>query len=267
MILALGAAGRCDAATYTLSDGSSQVSFDSGSGNLFSWSVDSQNQLNVQNFWYRLNGGNNVALSTLGTPVVSYSVATPNQLSVTYAGPQVSVGVSYTLRGTSAGNGKANIDQIVSIQNVSGSLQNFNLFQFSDYNLMNTVGGDSAVMYANFGGKLIGVDQYKGSTHFTVNSTTLTPPADIGEIDTTSLGGVLRVAGTGSDLTSATTTATGADVSWALEWIYGNMTPGQQDLVSLNNSITGVQPVPEPSVFALLMGGALACRLFRKRAG
>jgi hypothetical protein len=256
LLLVLGLAGQCMGTVYNLQSGGSIANFDDATGNLYSWSVDTQNQLNVQNFWYRLGAGTDLQLSS---PVVNQSAA--NQLTASYNLGQVSVGVTYILTGTALGNGKADLDETISIQNISGSPLSFNLFQYSDFDLAGSMSGDTAYLNKDFlSGKITSVVQYKGLVNFTIASTAMTPSADVGEVNFALSPNGLSVANTAQDLTLATGPTSGPDVNWALEWKFPGMAANQEDLIGLHNSITGVS-VPEPSICTLFLAG-LACWSF-----
>src|SRR5208337_545666 len=57
---------------YTLSSGNSSVSIDLGSqAGMYNWTVDGQNQLNQQWFWYRVgSSGPEASIDTIGMPTV-----------------------------------------------------------------------------------------------------------------------------------------------------------------------------------------------------
>jgi hypothetical protein len=248
------------AATYTLSDANSSVIFDSASGNLSSWSVDGQNQLAVQNFWYRIGAGNSVALSTLGTTTVTPIDA--SSLKVTYASAQVSVSVSYFLTGTQTGNGQSDIYESIKMSSLAGPL-NFHLFQFSDFNLQGTPGGDAAYMNTDAGSGLIsGVNQSKGTVTYTVAATGIGPYANLGQVDASSPG-TLPVAGTANGLNGVIgqpSAITGPNVSWSLQWDFPNL---NQQLISEDNFLNTTL-VPEPSILAFITLGLVGFAL-RKR--
>jgi hypothetical protein len=232
----------------TLSDANSSVTVDSTSGNLSQWTVDGQYQLALQSFWYRIGTGNSTPLSSLGATTVTPLDA--SSAKVTYASSQVSVSVTYFLTGTQPGTGQSDIYENIKLSSLVGPL-NFHLFQFSDFDLKGTLGGDTAYMNTDTGSGLItGVNQSEGTVTFTAATTGIGPYANFGAIDGSSTG-TLPVAGTANNLNGAISSTTGPNVSWSLQWDFPALT---QQIISEDNYLSTTL-VPEPSILALFSLG------------
>jgi hypothetical protein len=81
----------------TLTDGNTTAIVDPySSAGMKYWSVNGQNQLNQQWFWYRIDGGAQQSIDTIGAPTL---VTNANTLTTTYANPNLSVAITYTLNG------------------------------------------------------------------------------------------------------------------------------------------------------------------------
>ena len=153
-------AGAASAAPlYTLSSGNSSVSIDVGSQTgMYNWTVDGQNQLNQQWFWYRIgNSGPAASIDTIRTPAAS--LLTASILSTTYANAQFSVNVLYSLVGGAPGSGASDLSEQISIQNLTRSALSFDFFQYADFNLGGTPNNDTGQLDQN-GKKYGGVTQY-----------------------------------------------------------------------------------------------------------
>src|SRR5579872_781038 len=125
------------AQTETLSDGNSSVTLsltDPGSG-MDNWTVDGQNQLSQQWFYYRI--GSAGTASSVGSLTLS-SVSQPSlsTLNTTYLSPgQFSLQVVYSLVGGAAGSGTADLTEQIKIQNLTGVSLAFNFFQYANFQL------------------------------------------------------------------------------------------------------------------------------------
>jgi hypothetical protein len=257
------------AGTTPFSAGGSSAVFDPAQGGLTSWTVDGTvNQLALQNFWFNV-GGNNLALSSLGSPSVTVATdsASTSTLTAIYGSTAFNVTLTYTL--TDFGNGSADIGESIGIQNNRPSALNLSLIQYSDFNLDGTPGGDTAELTMDpFWGRFLAATQWKGTTEVssTVEQSAITPEADLGEVDGN--GGLYSRISSGAYSLNSNNSGpvTGSDVSWALQWdlsLGGMGTTG----ISEQNEIAGLA-VPEPSTFAIAFLGlfGLGLRFCGRRA-
>src|SRR5437762_221264 len=83
------------AQVVTLTDNNSVAQIDTASqAGMFNWSVDGQNQLTQQWFWYRIGNTPEKSIDTISAP--ANVPAGPNGVATTYNNGQYSVRVQYT---------------------------------------------------------------------------------------------------------------------------------------------------------------------------
>src|SRR3954465_2759411 len=109
------------AQTFHLTDGNSSVSLTPGSSvGMNNWTVDGQNQLNQQ--WFYFSVGN----SSLAAPISSLTlspVAQPSAsiLNTSYTGTGFSLQAVYSLVGGALGSGVSDLGEQIKIQNTSAA--------------------------------------------------------------------------------------------------------------------------------------------------
>jgi len=140
-----------NAAMVTLIDGNSQVDINSGSpSGMYNWQVDGTDHMYQQWFWYRVGGAGPEAsidtLYTAGTDVITDTDGDGNMDHwfnwFTSAG-QFRISVDMGLTGGTAGSGLSDVHEEIMIENLSGSALDFHFFQYSDYDLIGTIGHDT----------------------------------------------------------------------------------------------------------------------------
>jgi hypothetical protein len=245
---------------YSLTDGGSTALLDVGSAaGMYHWDLGfGGNQLNQQWFWYRIGGGLAQPINAIGTPTVSVNGA--NWIDVTYtssSGPLFSLTVSYVLTGGGVGSGTALIKENITVLNQSGgTINNFNLFQYSDFNLLGTPGGDSVSINAS----LDSVIQTEGSAG--IGEVITDPFANRAEaaLVNNTLNNLNTVAG--YDLNNNLAAGPG-DVAWSFQWIAD--IDNNQELAIVKDKGVRITVIPEPSVLALVaLSLGLAGTLRRK---
>jgi len=255
-----------------LSDNGSTADIDTGSSaGMYNWFVGNQNQLNQQWFWYRVgSGGAEAPINTIGPAVITNPDS--RNMSVTYANSSFSVRIDYFLTG---GSLDSDIAESIRISNLTGSALNFHFFQFSDFNISGTAGGDSVSIR---GDPLNGYDkatQTKGA--FGVAETVDLPPASRAQAGNNFIDSPTTLArlndGSTTDLNDVTASGPG-DAVWALQWDFSNTTvdgTGILGAIAGNTSVDVikdkhliVQLVPEPSSIVLVSLG-LSTFLVRRR--
>ncbi len=141
--------GHGIAQTVSLSSGGSFATVNlSGPGaGMNSWSVpgSAQSQLNLQWFYYSINGGAVQAINAISAPTFN-QFGNNSFLDVTYANAQVSIDIQYSLLGTGMGN--ADITESIFADNLSGTAFNLNLFEYSNFNLLQS-GNNSVQVFAD----------------------------------------------------------------------------------------------------------------------
>ena len=253
---------RSFAGLFTLVDENSSAVFDTGSqANAFNWTVDGVDQLYQQAFWYRIGNVAEQSLDTLPHPVEGTTDTNfdgdEDTLFVRYNGAGFNIDVRYTLDGGLPGSRASDIAEQISISNLGQSPLDFHFFQYADFDLNDTDGGDTAVFVnANT------VHQSEGA--LSVSETVITPAASHREIDFfPATRDELNdgVATTLSDTPIGTVVGPG-DVTWAFQWDF-TVQPGNTFIISKDKRLSGV---PEPTACALLsIGVGLLLAARRKR--
>lgn len=270
---ALALAGMAGASPiYTLTSGNSAVSVDLGSqAGMYNWTVDGQNQLNQQWFWYRTaNSGPAASIDTIGTPTAN--LLSPNILNTMYANSQFSVNVLYSLIGGGLGSGASDLSEQISIQNLTRSTLTFDFFQYADFNLGGTPNNDTGQLDPN-GKKYSGVIQYNSPGCMVSENvdTAVSQSANYGQIGTGSgaastILNLLKSSGFTHLNDQNNTPPGGGNVNWGLEWD-ANIAPGGTLIISKDLNIVGVVPVPEPAAWSFVLMGLLSYGLCRYRLG
>jgi hypothetical protein len=268
------AVGTASAQIYTLSSGNSSVTInDESSAGIDNWTVDGQNQLNQQWFWYRTsNSGPASPLDALGTPTATW-LSPDSILSITYANAQFSVTVLCSLVGGTLGSGASDLSEQISIKNLGTSKLSLDFFQYADFNLGGTPNNDTGQL-DKMGSKYNGVVQYNSPGCMVAENvdTAVSQAASYGEI------------GTGSGATSTILNSFansgfthlndqndgppgGANINWGLEWD-ASIAGGGTYIISKDLNISGVVPVtvPEPSTWSLILLGMISGGMCRFRS-
>lgn len=236
-----------------LTDGNSTAWVDVNSpAGMYQWTVDGINHLNQQWFWYRAGSGPQLPINTISPAVWSQSA--PNKLITTYANTIFSVEINYTLTG--GGAGTADIDEGIKLHNFTASPLNFTFYQYSDFNLLNTPGGDQVMMDS------LQAYQWKGVTQ--VAEGIIAPSASAYEANTTGgMGSTLYKLGNVPTLVLNNSGYASGDVTWAFQWDF-LIQPGDDGIIT-KDKLLNIYVIPEPSVLALVSFG-FAALLLRRRA-
>jgi hypothetical protein len=257
-----GARSSC-AGVFTLVDENSSVDFNTNSqANATNWLVDGQDQLFQQGFWYRIGNAAEQSLDTLpigleGTTDTNFDLA-HDTLFVRYNGAGFRIEIRYTLDGGALGSGASDMGEQISVTNLGASPLDFHLFQYADFDLLGTTGGDTA-LFSNSNT----VRQYEGVHRLT--ETVVTPVPSHRRIDFAPL--ILAGLNDGVATTLSDTPATNVplgpgDVSWAYQWDVLIPVGGTFQVSKDKNLSAGV--IPEPATLALLASAA-ALLLARRR--
>jgi len=252
-------------------DGSSvSVNLSGANSGMNWWNVpgSSQNQLDQQWFYYSINGGLVQSIDTLAGGALTYNPSggnnTYNQdggndtLSVIYANAQLSISLEYVLQGT--GMGSASITESIAVDNNTGAPFNLNLFEYSNFNLLQS-DNNTATVYADTvtGPGYNYASQTSGAT--AIQQGISSPDATYAEAGPS--GTVLSDVTSGSNLNGPLTSGPG-DVAWAFQW---NTTVAAQpdEFDELGSGSLSITNVPEPSTFALIGLGLGALGWMRRR--
>jgi len=249
------------AATVALTDGNSSAMVDlSSAAGMYNWSVDGQNQLNTQWFYYRTGvGGLAQPINSIGP--ASYVTYNANEVTATYSSAQLSVSINYLLSGGLAGSGTASILESISVHNNSGAVLDLHFFQYSDFDLGGTPGGDSIAISGSPGPGFNFVQQSKG-VGLSIGEAVVSPFATAAETDAAfnTLNNLNTVAG--YNLNNNLASGPG-NVTWALQWDANIAINGDLDV--FKGKRLAIVPIPEPSTVALLAVAVGAWGLAKRR--
>jgi hypothetical protein len=245
----------------TLSDQNSSVAIDlSSQAGMYQWSVDGNNYLAQQWFWYRIGTtGPEASINTLSlTSVTNLG----SELFTTYNGTNFTVSVTYTLNGSAPGNGSSHINESINVANTSGGSLDMHFFQFSHF----TLAGANTVTLGRggFGNNFDEAFQTGGG------GAALTENVDAVNTPGANHGEAAFFPQTLNELNDAFpttlndhTNAGPGDVTWALEWDKTLTASGIGS--SLLISKDKYLQVPEPAVVALISLGLTVCAFRRRR--
>lgn len=264
VLTAAGAIGLCASAKatpstiYTLTDGGSTARIDADSGvGMFDWEVGGQDQLEKQWFYYR--AGN----ATLAAPINTISASsllylTGNTLITSYTNSAFTLTISYVLTGGSQGANSADILETITVLNTSGAALDFSLFQYSNFDLLGTPGGDT-VTFTGWDG----VVQKEGV--FGIQEGIIQPTASFREAALTGSGGTLdNLANIANYNLNNNGGPLPGDVTWAFQWDY--QIPAGQSLDVYKDKTLIAPQVPEPTSAMLLAVGVGVLALRRRMA-
>ena len=241
-------------ATITLTDQNSTVLIDPTSqAGSYAWIVDGTNNLYQQWFWYR-NGNDptgQYSIDTIGAPTVQ--LLGTNIAEINYSNNILGVQVTYDLTGGSAGSQVSDLSETIRIMNNSSSALSLHFFQYSDFDLSGTPGGDSV--------SLTNMKAIQGGAGKLLSETVVVPDAN--ELEANYYANTLNSLNSGSPYTLNNTASAGpGDVTWAYEWD-PTIGVGGSYIISKDKHLS---PVPEPSTLAIagLAGLGLALYGFRR---
>jgi len=273
-LIALLSAGAAQA-DVTLTSGNSVATVNFGGGALDtlgmnSWTINGQNQLHQQWFWFGLDGLAQNPLNTM--PSFGINAQTADFVSGTYTDPvnQFSIMIDYTLAGGQTGGNDwtSDITENIKIKNNNSDPNNhlhIRFYQYSDFNLGGISSGDT-VTISQIGVSFSKATQTQGASR--VSETIDNPLAMRAEAGLTTDSPNTRdhlTSGSAYDLNNVLARGPG-DATWALQWNF-DITGGQtQDVVK--DKRLDIEPIPEPSLIAVASLGlfAFVCRSRRSAA-
>jgi hypothetical protein len=260
--LAGPAAQNSFGAIFNLVDGNSSALFDTSTpANNYRWFVDGVNQLSQQAFWYRVG---NVAEQSVHTLPIGVQGTTdpnfdgnPNALYVRYNGAGFHVETQYLLDGGLPGSNASDMSEQISITNTSGAPLDFHFFQYANFDLQNTPGGDTAV-FTNPNT----VDQNEGVIRLTETVVTPVPShREIAFFNTTLVKLTDGVATTLSDAPPIGTVAGPGDMTWSYQWDIV-IPPNATFQISKDKNLNAI---PEPATFVLLSSAVGLLHFLRRK--
>jgi len=251
------------AQVYTMTDGGSSATVNvNSSAGMSDWTVNNQNQLNQQWFWYRTDNGIAQPINTISAASVQTyynGVGGVNEVTATYQNAQLTLTIDYYLTGGGVGSGNADLAENISVVNNTGSALNLNFYQYSDFNLLGSGANDSIQIFGSPGSYNF-AQQMTGGT--AIGEVVVAPNANYAEA--AYAGQTLAELNGTANLTLNDTTSAGpGDVTWALQW-GSTIGAGQEYDISKDKSLS-IEVVPEPSTVAFIALGLGAWGLARRR--
>jgi len=256
-------AASANAQIVSLFDGNAEAVFDpdSQSGHR-DWFVNGTDHMFQQWFWIR--AGNDPAERSIDSLVKFTQQVTdtntvedprPDTLSVGYREPgaaRYEVYGTFTLRGGAPGQTLSDILEVLTIRNTSNEPLTFSFFQYADFDINGTAGGDSGQIII---GRI--PQQWEGNAFAT--EAIETPAPSRWQIDTfPAIIGSLTDAGITNLNNSAGPIGPG-DLSWAMQWDF-SLAPGQEFIISKDKII-----VPAPGALGVLALAGIAGARRRRR--
>jgi len=242
-----------------------QINVASGPGGASNFQIDGVNQLYHHWFYYRVGGvGPEFPIENInGSPTInSYqNLSAFARLDVTYANASYSVNTLFQMTGQTAGTGRANLNETITVVNNSLSPLDFHLFQYSDFDLGGTPNGQSVQYFLNdVTGQYYKVTQTAlNGASVTETITSASPP--IGHFEANYFDSTFNsLTDTNTTILNDSISAGLGDVTFAYQWDV-LLAPGA------SFQISKLIAVPEPSALALLFPALLAFlgfRLFRR---
>jgi len=252
------------ASAAALIDGNSILVVDENSSSGANvWTVDSQDQLLTQWFWYRVGevgaGTREYSIDTLSAPSVTSSA---NSATIAYSGALFDVSVTYTLAGGVAGSGEATLNEDILIANTSGAPLALQFFQYSDFDLGGTKDDDNVILQpANSPFEL--AYQWDATAGLSEGIVTVNPFASRGDTGLApSIYNSLQDNAV-TDLSTSSGLLGPDDVEFAFQW---DLAIASGDAVSISKvKALTLTPVPEPTTAALSLLGLALLAVRRSR--
>ncbi|MBA4120590.1 MAG: hypothetical protein C0513_07835 [Isosphaera sp.] len=257
-VAGLAWAGPAAAQPIQLDDRNSSAVFDPTGGGQFTWLIDGVDHLFNQNFYFRAGAmTDEVDLTSVGLAGMAATDTNPfadgrvDTLALLYrdAGSGLEFEISYSLRGGNAGSNTADIAEQIRISNRGNSSQRVSFFQYVDFDLHGSPGGDV--------GRIVNgrvAQQSDPAGLRTISETVVTPAPTF--FDIALFPTILSLFGNGvADTLSNGNGPVFGDVAWAFQWDF-TLGVGQDFIISKDKLI-----VPTPAGAALLgLGGVMAAR-------
>ena len=253
------------AANLTLTDGNSAVTLDPSTG-LTGWTVGGTQQLNVQQFYYRLGSSGGQSLLSTGA-TTNATQPLPSQANVTYSNPTAgfTATVVYKIQAGDLASDPAVLTEDLTLKNTTASPESLHFYKYADFNLNGQSSGQSVTITgAPRPNTADQFDSLMSVQSDTVGQAGGQPPNEV----QASVGPALLASISGSSPVTLnnTTTAGPGDVNWAFQWdqtLGASGSPNNSDTFQASIPTT-IQAVPEPAT-AGMMAVAGSLLLARRR--
>jgi hypothetical protein len=260
----LGAATwqNAKAANVVLSDGNSSVTLDpTSSAGISNWSINGQNEINKEWFWFR-NGssGGQSSIDTLGNPSVALFDTNGNGKNDTAMftyGPTNGIQISLTLSltGGLTGTDTSDVTENLIITNKGTSAVNYHFFEYANFNLGGSTSGENVSIANN--------NTATETGNGLQVQTVVSPKAS--EYEANLFPSLLNHINSSSTYTLADiSSASNGDGEWGFQWDASIPAGGSLPIAVDGRFSASVQTIPEPTSAASVLGLAGAC-LWRPR--
>jgi hypothetical protein len=249
-VAVLAGASSAQAHVLTITDLNTTVSIDPHSqSGMFNWDVDGVDQIFQQWFWFRIGDNPEASIDTL--QLVSEGVLGRNA-EVVYAGNGFTIDIAYLVTGGTNGSGASDVAETIRIINTGTTSLDFHFFQYSDFDLNGSSGGQTVQI-------LGGNTARQGGNGILLTETVVTPaPSHFEAAEFPDTIAKLND-GSASDLNDNPLAS--GDVTWAFQWDRV-IAAGGTFVISKDKNIT--RNVPEPFSLGIwglgLALGAVAAR-------
>lgn len=256
--------------SFNLGDGNSSalIGLGGNTAGMTNWLVDDVDRLALQGFWFRTsfmdreqNVGTLGVVNAISTDTNPFADTRNDTASVRYVGQNGASGGSFfidttwTIRGSTAGSGRADMSETIVITNNSTFLPlTISFFQYADFDL--SVGTSDDLNVA-----ILGANHNTASQTGSVmlNETVVTPAPTRWTATTQLALSLLMEDNSVSNLDNVANLNGPADLAWGFQWDFV-IQPGLSVVITKDKSL-----VPTPGAAALLgLGGLIAAR--RRRA-
>jgi hypothetical protein len=260
-----GAASETFGQVITLNHQNSQVQINTGSqAGMFNWSINGNDYLAQQWFWYRTGSmGSEQSINTIG-PALNSTFDPTRNLTTTYNNATLGVTVDYLLTGFSASSGKSQINESIVLTNNTASPLTISFFQYSDFDLS---GSDGVILSQgppdNLWVKAVQTNSFGVSLSEEITGTVV-PHANRAQASVFPV--LLNSLNDGSVTVLNNTAGAGpGDVNWAFEWDI-TLNPAGTAGSDFGISKLKTLQVPEPSAGLLIPAGMALLAWKRRKA-
>ncbi len=263
MAALVGLSGVSARAATVLTDGNSSIALNGQT--VGSWLVNGTNQLNLEEFFFRI--GSSGGQSPITSPTMTHLLDTNGNglndtVKYTYGTTSgFQVGITYSLTGGQPGSGTSDVTESLKISNVGMISQTYHLFEYTNFNLDDSTTGQTVTITGGNTATDVG-DGVDAQTvvspkpsEFEASNTAASPDL-LAHISSTTTPYTLK------DVASAAA----GDGEWAFEWDL-TIGCGSTAVINIDKHLSALQVavVPEPVSGTLAMLGLGGMFMMRPR--